>query len=79
MESFKGKNVIMTGATGGIGSEVVTQLEKYCKPSLILYFSGNKIVVLLQNTGKFAEAIKDPQVKHSDKILKVPLNLKEPY
>lgn len=36
-------------------------------------------MVLLQNPGKFAEAIKDPQVKHSDKILKVPLNLKEPY
>jgi len=31
LESFKGKNVIMTGATGGIGSEVVTMLEKYCK------------------------------------------------
>lgn len=50
LESFRGKNIIMTGATGGIGSEILTQLEPYCQ----------KIVILVQNPQKFTEVIKDP-------------------
>ena len=55
LESLQDRNIIMTGGTGGIGSEVVSELVKY----------AGRIILLLQDPGKFNEVIKDPQVRQS--------------
>lgn len=36
MDSFDGKNIIITGATGGIGSEVVAQLAQRSKRNILI-------------------------------------------
>lgn len=70
-KSFAGKNVIMTGATGGIGSKVARKLLK----------SGARVIMLVQDTTKVEVAldIKDKKIRRGQNYDAILLNLREPY
>lgn len=55
MKFYQGKNVIITGGTGAIGSKVVKKLLK----------AGAKVVLLVQDPTKVEQAlnIRDPRIK----------------
>ncbi len=69
MQTFKNKNVILTGGTGGIGSQILTELLK----------NGAKVCVLAQDPQKLYGVIQDPQVRNSPNLNLIALDLKEPY
>lgn len=47
-KSFEGKNILVTGATGGIGAKVAKKLLKY----------GAKVVCLVQDQSQLDQALK---------------------
>ena len=84
MKSFEGKNVVMTGATGGIGSIVAKKLLKAGNFSYLFYnfyFLGARVIMFVQDPTKvdYSLKIKDPQIKSGRNYIPITLNLREPY
>lgn len=64
LDSYKGKGVIMTGGTGGIGSKVLKRLVKV----------GARVVVFSRDPSKVD--IKNAQ---REQVIPMPLQLTQPY
>jgi len=66
LKEFKNLNVIITGATGGIGAQVARKLLK----------NGAKVVLLVQDPSKINSALKlrNPDIKIGRDYFPIPLN-----
>lgn len=81
MKFYSGKNVILTGATGGVGSKVAKKLIKAGKNHLKLIQIGARVIMLVQDPSKVEAAlnIKDSRIKSGREYVPITLNLSEPY
>ena len=66
---FEGKNVLVTGATGGIGAKVTKKLLKY----------GAKVVALVQDSSQLDQALRLKERRLTANLIPINLNLREPY